>query len=44
MANLTATRVLAPVGTAGKLFAFGLDVGRNLFKRPFQLREYLQQA
>jgi phospholipid/cholesterol/gamma-HCH transport system permease protein len=44
VANLTATRVLAPVGTAGKLFAFGLDVGRNLFKRPFQLREYLQQA
>ncbi|QWC86143.1 ABC transporter permease [Nocardioidaceae bacterium] len=40
----TATRVLAPVGTAGKLFAFGLDVTRNIFKRPFQLREFLQQA
>ncbi|QYJ03844.1 ABC transporter permease [Nocardioides panacisoli] len=39
-----ATRVLAPVGTAGKLFAFGLDVGRGLFRRPFQLREFLQQA
>jgi phospholipid/cholesterol/gamma-HCH transport system permease protein len=36
--------VLKPIGTAGKLFAFGLDVGRNLFKRPFQLKEFLQQA
>jgi phospholipid/cholesterol/gamma-HCH transport system permease protein len=44
MASITATRVLAPVGTAGKLFAFGLDVGRALFQRPFQLREFLQQA
>src|ERR1041384_403706 len=44
MASTTATRVLAPVGTAGKLFAFGLDVGRSLFKRPFQTREFLQQA
>lgn len=44
MASSTATRVLAPLGTVGKLFAFGLDVGRNLFKRPFQLREFLQQA
>src|SRR6478735_8718317 len=44
MASTTATRVLAPVGTAGKLFAFGLDVGRGLFRRPFQTREFLQQA
>src|SRR6201995_23474 len=44
MASVTATRVLAPVGTAGKLFAFGLDVGRGLFRRPFQLREFIQQA
>src|SRR3982751_4354380 len=44
MASTTATRVLAPIGTAGKLFAFGLDVGRGLFRRPFQLREFLQQA
>ena len=44
MASITASRALAPIGTAGKLFAFGLDVGRNLFKRPFQLREFLQQA
>jgi len=42
--SATATRVLAPVGTAGKLFAFGLDVGRGLFRRPFQLREFIQQA
>src|SRR5262252_2065177 len=44
MATLTASRALAPVGTAGKLFAFGLDVGRGLFRRPFQLREFIQQA
>ena len=44
MASTTATRVLAPVGTAGKLFAFGLDVGRGLFRRPFQTREFIQQA
>src|SRR5919199_5328053 len=44
MATLTASRVLAPVGTAGKLFAFGLDVGRGLFRRPFQTREFIQQA
>ncbi len=44
MATLTASRALAPIGTAGKLFAFGLDVGRQLFRRPFQTREFLQQA
>ena len=44
MATLTSSKVLAPIGTAGKLFAFALDVGRNLFKRPFQTREFLQQA
>ena len=44
MADLTASRLLAPVGTAGKLFAFGLDVGRGLFRRPFQFREFVQQA
>src|SRR4051794_19453801 len=44
MASTTVNRVLAPVGTAGKLFAFGLDVGRGLFRRPFQTREFLQQA
>src|ERR1700709_2362300 len=44
MASTTATRVLAPIGTAGKLFAFGIDVFLGLFKRPFQAREFLQQA
>jgi phospholipid/cholesterol/gamma-HCH transport system permease protein len=44
VASLTASRALAPIGTAGKLFAFGLDVGRGLFRRPFQLREFLQQS
>lgn len=44
MASLTSSRALAPVGTAGKLFAFALDVLRALFRRPFQLREFLQQA
>ena len=44
MASITSSRALAPVGTAGKLFAFGLDVGRGLFRRPFQTREFLQQA
>jgi phospholipid/cholesterol/gamma-HCH transport system permease protein len=40
----TSATLLRPVGTAGKLFAFALDVGKGLFKRPFQLREFLQQA
>ena len=44
MASLTANRAFAPVGTAGKLFAFGLDVTRALFRRPFQFREFIQQA
>ena len=44
MASLTASRALAPIGTAGNLFAFGLDVGRGIFRRPFQLREFIQQA
>jgi phospholipid/cholesterol/gamma-HCH transport system permease protein len=38
------SKVLAPIGTAGGLFAFGLDVGRQLFRRPFQFREFLTQA
>ena len=44
MSSLTASRVLAPVGTAGNLFAFGLDVARGIFRRPFQMREFIQQA
>jgi phospholipid/cholesterol/gamma-HCH transport system permease protein len=44
MSSLTSARVLKPVGTAGQLFAFALDVGKGLFQRPFQWREFLQQA
>jgi phospholipid/cholesterol/gamma-HCH transport system permease protein len=44
MSSLTTARVLKPIGTAGTLFAFGLDVGRALFRRPFQFREFIQQA
>ncbi|SFQ63536.1 phospholipid/cholesterol/gamma-HCH transport system permease protein [Amycolatopsis arida] len=28
----------------GKLFALGLDVARGIFQRPFQMREFIQQA
>ncbi|GAB2484732.1 MlaE family ABC transporter permease [Jatrophihabitans fulvus] len=38
---------LSPVGgirQSGKLFALFLDVGRMTFKRPFQVREFIQQA
>jgi phospholipid/cholesterol/gamma-HCH transport system permease protein len=38
---------LSPVGgvrQAGSLFALFLDVGRLIFKRPFQGREFIQQA
>ena len=44
MSSLTAIPGTRADRTAGKLFAFGLDVGRALFKRPFQTREFLQQA
>src|SRR3954464_6814112 len=44
MSSITSARALRPVGTAGKLFAFGIDVARSLPKRPFQIREFLQQA
>ena len=33
-----------PLAASGNLFAFALDVLRNLPKRPFQLREFVQQA
>src|SRR5690349_5202630 len=42
MATSTSSRALAPIGVAGNLFA--LAVFRGLFRRPFQLREFLQQA
>jgi phospholipid/cholesterol/gamma-HCH transport system permease protein len=38
---------LSPVGgvrQAGRLFALFLDVGRLTFKRPFQFREFIEQA
>jgi phospholipid/cholesterol/gamma-HCH transport system permease protein len=38
---------LSPVGglrQSGRLFAMFLDVGRMTFKRPFQFREFVQQA
>src|SRR3954463_14172374 len=44
MSSITSARALRPIGTAGKLFAFALDVARGLPKRPFQWREFLQQA
>ncbi len=44
MATSLSTRALAPIGVAGNLFAFALDVLRALFRRPFQLREFIQQA
>ena len=44
MASTATARILRPIGSAGTLFAFGLDVARALFKRPFQTREFIQQA
>ena len=44
MASPVAAKVLSPVGTAGKLFAFFLDVCKQLPRRPFQTREFIQQA
>jgi phospholipid/cholesterol/gamma-HCH transport system permease protein len=38
---------LSPLGgvrQSGKLFALFLDVGRMTFKRPFQVREFIQQS
>jgi phospholipid/cholesterol/gamma-HCH transport system permease protein len=36
--------VTAPLRASGTLFAYFLDVVRGLFRRPFQVREFLQQA
>jgi phospholipid/cholesterol/gamma-HCH transport system permease protein len=38
---------LSPIGgvrQSGRLFALFLDVGRMMFKRPFQMREFIQQS
>ena len=37
-------RIAAPARVAGGLFSFMLDIGVALFKRPFQLKEFLLQA
>src|SRR5882757_1101181 len=33
----------AALSQTGKVFALGLDVFRNIFKRPFQLKEFIEQ-
>ncbi|MGI8882221.1 MAG: MlaE family ABC transporter permease [Jatrophihabitans sp.] len=38
------TQLSAPVQQSGRLFALGLDVARLTFRRPFQVREFIQQA
>lgn len=37
------SRLLAPLRETGKLFALGIAVGRAIFRRPFQLREFIEQ-
>jgi phospholipid/cholesterol/gamma-HCH transport system permease protein len=44
VSSTTAGRATAPLRASGTLFAFALDVMRGLFRRPFQLREFIQQA
>ncbi len=41
---MSAAKVTAPARVAGGLFAFMLDVTVALFRRPFQLKEFLTQA
>jgi phospholipid/cholesterol/gamma-HCH transport system permease protein len=41
---VSAARLTAPARVAGGLFAFMLDVTVALFRRPFQLKEFLTQA
>ncbi|GAA2075125.1 ABC transporter permease [Aeromicrobium halocynthiae] len=41
---MSVAQVTAPARVAGGLFAFMLDVFVALFKRPFQLKEFLTQA
>ncbi len=42
--TFTGGKIAAPLRASGTLFAYGLDVFRGLFRRPFQLREFLQQS
>src|SRR5574341_2262540 len=44
VAGAVTTRVAAGVGRAGSFFAFCLDTLRGLPRRPFQVREFVQQA
>ncbi|MEU0159716.1 ABC transporter permease [Streptomyces sp. NPDC006261] len=37
------SRLLSPLRETGKLFALGIAVGRAIFRRPFQLREFIEQ-
>ncbi|MFD4855288.1 MlaE family ABC transporter permease [Streptomyces atratus] len=37
------TRLLAPLRETGKLFALALSVTRAVFRRPFQVREFIEQ-
>jgi phospholipid/cholesterol/gamma-HCH transport system permease protein len=41
---MAALSPVAGVNQAGRLFALFLDVARLMFKRPFQFREFIQQA
>ena len=38
MSSALTTAPRAALAQTGKVFALGLDVGRNVFKRPFQLK------
>lgn len=39
-----ANPVAGSLRQSGNLFALALDIGRGLFQRPFQLKEFIQQA
>jgi phospholipid/cholesterol/gamma-HCH transport system permease protein len=41
---MAALSPVAGINQAGRLFALFLDVGRLMFRRPFQFREFIQQA
>ena len=41
---MSTTVITGPARVAGNLFAFTLDVVVAMFRRPFQLKEFLQQA
>jgi phospholipid/cholesterol/gamma-HCH transport system permease protein len=43
MSSPLVAKPLSALAQIGKVFALGLDVGRNTFKRPFQLRELIEQ-